>query len=169
MKKLLLLILILSFFSCNKSPKKIEILQNQIDSLKTKLNNIYQPGFGELMGNIQSHHSKLWFAGKNQNWKLADFEVKELKEIIVSIKKYQKERTESKLIEMINPALDSVSKAIDKENIKLFKHSYLLLTNSCNSCHKSTNFEYNIVKTPDVSPFSNQDFNLKNSKTTTSK
>jgi hypothetical protein len=37
-------------------------------------NNAYTPGFGDLMSSIQVHHSKLWFAGKNQNWALAAYE-----------------------------------------------------------------------------------------------
>ena len=35
------------------------------------------PGFEEFMSNIQAHHAKLWFAGQNHNWKLADFEIHE--------------------------------------------------------------------------------------------
>ena len=36
---------------------------------------------------IQIHHSKLWFAGKNQNWELAKFELDEISETIEAIKK----------------------------------------------------------------------------------
>jgi hypothetical protein len=158
MKQITILILMLGFFSCNQQSVKIQEVQNRIDSLETKLANVYKPGFGELMSNVQSHHSKLWFAGKNQNWKLAEFEIKELNEIITDIQKYQKERKDSELIEMINPALDSIDLAVKQENSASFISSYSLLTNSCNNCHRLTNFEYNIVKVPDSSPFSNQDF-----------
>ena len=32
------------------------------------------------MGGIQTHHAKLWFAGLNNNWKLAEYEIDEIKE-----------------------------------------------------------------------------------------
>ena len=36
----------------------------------------------------------------------------------------------------------------------------ILLTNTCNSCHRATEFEFNVVKIPDTPPFSNQDFKI---------
>jgi hypothetical protein len=162
MKQITILILVIGLFSCNQQSSKIQVLQNHIDSLELTLANVYKPGFGELMGNVQSHHSKLWFAGQNANWKLAEFEVKELNETIADILKYQNQRKESQMIEMINPALDSISVAINQKNTKIFNSSYALLTSSCNECHLTTNFEYNIVKIPDSSPFTNQDFKLTN-------
>ena len=161
MKQITILVMLLGLLSCNKKLDKIQVLQNRIDSLETKLANSYKPGFGELMSNVQAHHSKLWFAGISENWKLAKFEIKELKEINADIIKYQTERKESQLIEMLNPELDSVSLAINQKNVNLFKHNYTLLTNSCNNCHFTTDFEYNVVKIPDISPFTNQDFKPK--------
>ena len=112
------------------------------------------------MSGIQAHHSKLWFAGQNENWKLADFEVHEIMEAIEDIQKFQTERKESQMIGMINPALDSINNAIQQKNSTLFKSSYILLTNTCNNCHRSANFEFNVVKIPDTQPFSNQDFKI---------
>ena len=130
----------------------------QIDSLKTKIAETYRPGFGEFMSSIQAHHAKLWFAGQNQNWQLCDFEIHEIMENIDDIKLYETERKESQLIDMISPAIDSVNNAIQKKDPALFKSSYVLLTNTCNTCHKTVNFGFNIVKVPDVQSFSNQDF-----------
>ncbi len=64
-------------------------------------------------------------------------------------------------MEMVDPALGKVKEAIAKKDQDLFKKTYFELTKSCNDCHKLTNFQYNIVKVPDVSPFTNQDFNTK--------
>lgn len=129
-----------------------------MDSLQSKLDKAYKPGFGEFMSSIQVHHNKLWFAGQNQNWKLADFEIHEIQENIEDIEKYQTEREESGKIGMIKPALDSVTSAIEQKNSAAFKSSYTLLTNTCNNCHEATNFDFNRVKIPDNPPFSNQVF-----------
>jgi len=158
MKFILLIILSFSLFACDKQTDNSKILQNRIDSLESKLANTYKPGFGEFMSGIQAHHSKLWFAGQNENWKLADFEVHEIMEAIEDIQKFQTERKESQMIGMINPALDSINNAIQQKNPAFFKRSYTLLTNTCNNCHRATNFEFNVVKIPDTQAFSNQDF-----------
>lgn len=153
--------LLLSFgllLACNQRTDNTEVLRDHIDSLENKLADTYKPGFGEFMSNIQIHHAKLWFAGKNQNWELADFEVHEITETMESIQKYQTERKESQMVGMIYPALDSVKIAIKQKNPELFKNSYILLTNTCNKCHRATDFEFNVVKIPQTPPFSNQDF-----------
>jgi len=144
----------LIFLACTDTQK----MQNQIDDLTVQLANSYKPGFGEFMTYVQIHHAKLWFAGKNQNWALANFEVNEIGEAIEAIQKYQKERKESQAITIINPAIDSVKIAIQQQNPKLFVQTYTTLTNTCNTCHQSVQFGFNVVKIPDTLPFSNQDF-----------
>jgi hypothetical protein len=158
MKQIIFLIITAGLFGCNQQTGNTQVLQSRIDSLESKLADTYKPGFGDFMGSVQVHHNKLWFAGQNKNWKLADFEVHEIMEAVNDIQKYQTERKESKMVGMINPALDSVNAAIQQKNAALFKSSYILLTNTCNNCHRAANFEFNVVKIPDNPPFSNQDF-----------
>ena len=160
MKKLFLLLLLSGILACNQKKENGSISEKRIDSLEKKLSETYKPGFGEFMSGIQSHHAKLWFAGINQNWKLADFEIHEIMENISAIQKYQTERPESEKIGMINPALDSVNLAIKNKDLVLFKSNYSILTNTCNNCHRATNFEFNVVKIPDLQTFSNQDFKV---------
>jgi hypothetical protein len=145
--------------ACSENSDEIAELQNRIDSLQLKVNDSYKPGFGEFMSNIQVHHSKLWFAGINQNWELADFEIHELEETFEAIKKYQFDRDESKMLTVINLPLDSIKSAVADKNPVSFKKSFTLLTNTCNSCHQAVKFEFNKVKIPNSPPFSNQEFN----------
>ena len=158
MRSFFLLIIIPSFIACKQQADNTKSLQSRVDSLEKKLATTYKPGFGEFMSSIQIHHAKLWFAGKNQNWELADFEMHEIGETIDAIKEYQTEREESKKVDMLKPSLDAVNDAIQKKDPALFNSSYLLLTNTCNSCHKAVNFGFNVVKIPETPPFSNQAF-----------
>ncbi len=160
MKAIVIFLLFFSLFSCKQQKEDTIKLQEQIKVLEDRLNNTYKPGFGELMSSVQAHHAKLWFAGIYENWKLAEFEVHEIKEILENVKKYQKERKESKFIDMMHPALDSISIAIKNKEVTLFKNSYIFLTKTCNDCHLETKFEYNIVKIPSVQQFSNQGFKI---------
>ena len=164
MKYITLIVLFFFLISCNQ--KKSEInnvarnkeLQKRIKILETQLSNTYTPGFGEMMSSIQAHHSKLWFAGKNKNWQLANFEVKELNEIIEDIEMYQKDREETAQIKMIVPAISALKKSIKKQDFNDFKKDFSQLTNDCNKCHQLTDFGYNKVKIPNSSPFTNQEF-----------
>ncbi|MEP7239015.1 MAG: hypothetical protein ABI685_14145, partial [Ferruginibacter sp.] len=143
MKYIFLAMLTCLLFACNNSADKSQVLQNHIDSLEQKIANSYKPGFGEFMSGIQAHHAKLWFAGQNQNWKLADFEIHEIMEAIAAIQKYETEREERLMIPMIDPAIDSINNAIKLQDPALFKSSYTLLTNTCNNCHHAAHFEFN--------------------------
>ena len=152
----------LTLFSCKQQKSEITVLQNHIDSLEAQLAEIYKPGFGQLMNTIQLHHSKLWFAGKNKNWKLAKFEIHELEETIEAILKYQPERNESQQIHMVLPDLNSLNSAIKQKNSTLFKQNYSQLTTTCNNCHRLVDHAYIVAKIPDISPYSNQDFKVAN-------
>jgi hypothetical protein len=80
MKYILFSLTCIITLSCHPSTDQLQTMQSQIDSLEHKLNTAYRSGLGEFMNGIQMHHAKLWFAGTNQNWPLAAFEVNEIKE-----------------------------------------------------------------------------------------
>ncbi|MGZ3819124.1 MAG: hypothetical protein ACXVB6_00930 [Mucilaginibacter sp.] len=161
MKALLLLFFLFILASCGQQNDNTQQLKGQIDSLQKKLNGTYKPGLGEFMLGIQLHHAKLWFAGQNQNWKLADFEVHEIGESLDDIKKYCTDRPEVKNIGMIDPAINSITEAIKEKDLQLFKKGFIDLTNNCNNCHKTTQHEFNVVTIPTALPVVNQDFKLR--------
>jgi hypothetical protein len=145
--------------ACSQPTRDSAALQAQVDSLQRRLDNTYTPGLGEFMSGIQVHHAKLWYAGTAQNWKLANFEVGEIKESLDDIEKFCKDRPEVTSLSMIYPAIDSVNIAIQAGNPTRFKSGFLLLTNTCNNCHQVTKHEFNVIKVPDTPPFTNQVFN----------
>jgi hypothetical protein len=155
MKHLPLISVVILLSACGQQAANTQ-LQNRMDNLQQQLNNTYKPGLGEFMSGIQLHHAKLWFAGVNNNWKLANFEIDEIKETIEDIQKYDTDKPEVKSISMIVPAIDSVSNAISSHNIDRFKTGYILLTNTCNNCHNATNHEFNIITIPSALPVTNQ-------------
>ena len=143
--------------ACNQSGDHQE-LQAKIDSLQTKLNDTYKPGLGEFMMGIQEHHAKLWFAGINKNWKLADFEVHEIGETLDDVKKYCTDRPEIKSLGIIDPAINNIKTAISKEDMEKFKSGFSELTKDCNTCHKDNQHGFNIITIPTSLPVANQDF-----------
>jgi len=146
------------FASCGGQNAELNNMQAKVDSLQKQLDGVYRPGLGEFMTGIQTHHAKLWFAGKNANWKLADFEIHEIMESLDDIQKYNQDRPEIKSIGMIAPALDSINNAIKQKDTVSFRRSFVLLTNTCNNCHRATDHEFNVVIVPSGLPVLNQDF-----------
>lgn len=156
-------ILIFLCASCSQHTPVNPGSTSNTDSITAHLNTLmekYAPGLGEIMGGIQTHHSKLWFAGVNSNWKLCEYEIDEIKERFVQAAEIETGRPEVKMIPMIYPAIDSVASAIKQKNRQAFTTGFQLLTNSCNSCHTANHFEFNVITTPTAPPVSNQDFKV---------
>ncbi len=160
MKLFPLLISLILFTSCSNNKTAQPETQITADSLH-KIMAQYAPGLGEIMGGIQTHHAKLWYAGINNNWKLAQYEIDELKERFVQATQIETERPEVKMIPMMYSSIDSVANAIHNKNMDQFKSAFHLLTASCNSCHAANNFEFNVITIPTAPPVSNQDFKVK--------
>ena len=152
----------LLLLACNQPSTQILQLHSKVDSLQLALKETYKPGLGEFMSSIQVHHEKLYFAGQNENWKLADFEIHEIMEAVDDIQHYATERTEVKELPMLLPVLDSVNEAIKKQDQNLFNRDFVILTNTCNECHKAVDYNFNRVKIPETPPFSNQVFKVVN-------
>ena len=156
MKPLLSCTLLFLLMACGQTDQSTRSLQSQIDSLQRKLDNSYKPGLGEFMLGIQVHHAKLWFAGQAGNWGLSDFETKEIRETLDDIQANCKDRPEIASLPMIGPPLDSLDAAIRNKSKVQFKTAFILLTNTCNNCHRATRHEFNVIKVPDTPPFTNQ-------------
>ncbi|HET6989723.1 MAG TPA: hypothetical protein VFJ43_00290, partial [Bacteroidia bacterium] len=78
--------------------------------------------------------------------------------------KVETDRPEIQSLPMIFPALDSLSKDIAQQKEKSFETDFQTLTNTCNSCHTSTHFEFNVITIPTAPPVSNQDFKVPSDK-----
>jgi hypothetical protein len=143
---------------CNRPSEGTQSLQPQIDSLRLRLTNLYKPGMGEIMSNIQFHHAKLWFAGENKNWPLAEYNESLIQSAFKRIQLFHGDKSEAKAASMIYPSMDSISNAIRKKDTRLFERSFLFMTNTCNNCHAVTRHDFNVITIPKIPPVTNQDF-----------
>lgn len=155
--------LFISFYvsSCtspDENNKQANVQRDSSAFAKEVRQSAYKPGLGELMSAIQMHHGKLWFAGINNNWKLAEYETGEIKEILTSAEEIETDRPEVKDIHTVYPSLDSVTISITQQNLPLFKARFGKLTESCNNCHNNHHFEFNRIIIPQSPPVTNQDF-----------
>lgn len=130
--------------------------QKQVDNTKKP----YVPGFGEFMGATQMRHAKLWFAGNDRNWHLANYELDEIKEGLQDVSKFYpvfKGTPISYMLDsMMAKPLTEISIAIEANDIARFKSSFDKLTDACNSCHRLANFDFIVIQRPTALPTGNQ-------------
>jgi len=124
----------------------------------------YVADLGAMMGQQQMRHIKLWFAGDAGNWKLAAYELGELKDGFDEIVQYHKTHKESPVpideaVEsMVREPLAELAKAIEKKDKAEFRKTYDVVTDACNACHQATNYDFLVIVRPKANPYANQVF-----------
>jgi len=122
--------------------------------------NNYVPGLGDLMESLQVQHNKLWFAGEQLNWPLADYAVNALKEGIADMIVLRPRYKGESIVEMLNlltarPLLE-LEEAVERKDSAQFVQAYDALTEGCNVCHQNHGYEFIAIQRPTVPALSNQ-------------
>jgi hypothetical protein len=118
-------------------------------------NEPYQPGLGEIMSLQQMRHIKLWFAGRAENWPLADYEIGELEEGFEDVGKLVGDDLVEK---MVGAPIDALKMAIEGKDRAAFAAGFDKLSAGCNSCHHTLDHRFIVIQRPTVLPYSNQSF-----------
>ncbi len=128
------------------------------------------PHLGDLMNNaMQIHHTKLWFAGHANNWALASYELRKIKETveevkaaIVTIQRISPQWRHVSINEMLTSVdanLKSLDQAVKAKDANRFDANYRELTSACNACHVSIGQpQIKIVEPVLNGSFADQDF-----------
>ena len=113
------------------------------------------PGLGEIMTLQQLRHIKLWFAGHNGAWALADYEVGELGEGFEGVNKL----LGGDMVEtMVGGPMHDLQKAVDAKDSAAFTAAYESLTAGCNNCHHALDHAFIAIHRPTSLPYSDQSF-----------
>jgi hypothetical protein len=122
----------------------------------------YEPGLGEFMTATQLRHAKLWFAGKQNNWDLAAYEIDEIKEGLEDAARLHPSFDGVPVAEMIktiiDPRIAGLEKAVRAKSSAKFMVAFDELTSGCNSCHAGANKPFIRIQRPTESPLTNQNF-----------
>ncbi len=109
------------------------------------------PDQAHVMADVGYHFTNLWFAGKAENWPLADFYLSETKSHLhwaVRVKPVRKDRLgkdinlEPILEAFENSQLKELKQAIDKKDRTGFEAVYRSCLTICYSCHKASEKPY---------------------------
>ena len=122
----------------------------------------YTPEIGEIMMFQQLRHAKLWFAAKQGNWALANYEVGELREGFEAVAKYYPTFNDVPLAQMIDAIRDTnftdLDKAVAARDQTKFAAAFDGLSQACNGCHQASNLGFISIRRPTTPPFSNQSY-----------
>jgi hypothetical protein len=136
---------------------KLASLEQQVNDSK--------PGLGEIMGVIEQHHAKLYYAGTKANWPLAAYELNEIQESLDDAMQLYPDKFKNVTVPLpqIIPAMTKgtiagMQQAIQQKNERPFVDAYQALSKSCSSCHAAENHPFIKIQTPAPGMFSDQDF-----------
>lgn len=124
----------------------------------------YTPGLGEFMAATQMRHTKLWFAGRAGNWRLASYELDELQEGFDDAVRFNPVHKGApvpvaELLPRITAApMQELRKAVAHRNKSDFRDAFDTLTAACNTCHRAENYGFNVVTRPTSNPYTDQVF-----------
>jgi hypothetical protein len=120
----------------------------------------YVPGLEQFMNVILMEHNKLWFAAKARNWRLAEYQLGEIKEVMGDVQDLVPTFKNLPLADMLDAVITkeiaALEKSIEAKDYKTFVNGYDKLTQACNACHKGTENEFIVVQRPTRPAFTNQ-------------
>jgi hypothetical protein len=122
----------------------------------------YEPGLGEFMTATQLRHAKLWFAGKQENWELAAYEIDEIKEGLEAAARlfptFEGIPVSDMIKTVVDPRISQLEAAVKEKSRARFIVAFDELTSGCNSCHAGANKPFIRIRRPIEPPLTNQDF-----------
>jgi hypothetical protein len=126
----------------------------------------FNPQMAALMSMlIQPRHAKLGLAGKAENWPLAAYMLKELKQGFAvagrAVPRWKGLPVPELFEAAVGGPITVLDAAIKLQFHKQFDEAYERLTAGCNACHGTTDHPFVVIKVPDASPFPNQAFEPK--------
>jgi hypothetical protein len=122
----------------------------------------YLPSLSDIMVATQLRHFKLWYAGNLTNWRLANYELGQIKASFQDVMRLYPNSLVANMTTMTQPA-EEIRKAIEAKDRAQFVNAFEKLTSACNSCHKAAGLDFIEIRVPlnspiMTSPFSNQSF-----------
>lgn len=126
----------------------------------------FNPQLGALMGIVISpRHAKLGLAGKEENWPLAAYYLRELRQgffvTAKAVPRWKGLPVPDLFDASIHDPVQQIDAAIRLKFKKQFDEAFGKLTEACNNCHATTEHAHIVIKEPSASAYPNQDFGVK--------
>lgn len=121
---------------------------NGDESERTALIEKHFRGFDMAMAETGYRYQELYWAGMDENWEYAQYQLTKMKLAIQNgfERRPARKKSAEYFTEEVIPSMQSV---IAEKDIALFSKSFKLMTIQCNNCHKSENVEFFNVSIPE--------------------
>lgn len=150
MKQVIILILILGLLACNQ---KTEQSNSQGDWIKgteaEQIKTIEKQfrGFDNAMVETGYRYQELYWAGQDQNWEYADYQLEKIRIAIENGLERRPKRAKS-AEHFLTYVLPEMKESVEKKDMKIFSDSFQTLTTNCNSCHAMEKVPFFNVQIP---------------------
>lgn len=158
-------VVVLLLAGCNPpgapdSNADIARLRAQVEALEARQkelskNTAPKAELGQQMLLLQLRHGRLWAAGRDQDWLLAQFQLAELNEALDDVVEQngdaaalQPQQLSVVLPAIMKPAIAQMRTAIDDHNLGEFEKAYDGLSNACSSCHQAAGHGFLVIQRP---------------------
>ncbi len=103
-------------------------------------------GFAVAMWEIGYRYRELYWAGQDQNWEYAEYQLEEMREALE--KGVERRPARANSTQMILPLLDRMEKLISEKDLEAFNGGFQKLTQSCNACHTAERVSFIRIEVP---------------------
>lgn len=106
-------------------------------------------GFSQTMWEVQYRYSELFWAGADENWEYADYQLEHIMEALEQgfVRRPEREPSSAQFVNQAAPALLKAIVAGDQQEFeKMFEN----MKNSCNTCHHMEDVAFITVVIPEV-------------------
>lgn len=137
----------LAFQSCNKE-KNIQgdwIKGTELEKLKTIEKHFR--GFDNTMVETGYRYQELYWAGQDENWDYANYQLEKIKTTIENGLERRPKRAKS-AEHFLNYVLPEMQKSVHSKDTAIFNKEFQTMTINCNSCHAIEKVPYFTVKKP---------------------
>lgn len=136
--------------ACNEQKQQVHgswIKGTEEEKLKT-IENQFR-GFDMAMVETGYRYQELYWAGQDENWDYAGYQVAKIKIAIENGLERRPLRAKS-AEHFLNNVLPEMQKSIESKDTVEFNKSFQMMTVSCNSCHALEKVPFFSVKTPTI-------------------
>jgi len=149
-KFLILLVPIAVLFACNNKSEVSQgdwIKGTELEKIKT-IEKQFR-GFDNAMVETGYRYQELYWAGQDENWEYADYQLEKIKIAIENGLERRPKRAKS-AEHFLNYVLPEMQKSIQSKDTVIFNKGFQTLTINCNSCHAMEKVPFFNVQTPTI-------------------
>ncbi len=150
MKQTIIIILTLGLFSCNQKTDKETAQGDWIKGTETEQIKTIEKqfrGFDNAMVETGYRYQELYWAGQDQNWEYADYQLEKIKIAIENGLERRPKRAKS-AEHFLSYTLPEMKKSIESKDKMIFNKNFQTMTINCNSCHTIEKVPFFIVEVP---------------------